>query len=241
LSGRRLTKIVDAATGRVTTQLLLENGVFSRNGKRILGLDRTGGRGCCVVDAETGEPVARVGDRALDYPVAFSPDDHYVLTRGAEGARVWNATTGEPATPPLERGVVVDSAAFTPDGKFVVTVTGSSRRVWDVRSGKPATPRLPQVDEWFMDDNAMNRKYSCIVRAGADLSARKWTPATGTLFDERAERLGSLLSMQRIDQAGTLQRLSKQEAITLWDDLREQMPGSFRPPEGTTRPSGKIP
>jgi WD40 repeat protein len=46
-------------------------------------------------------------------------------------ARVWDASTGAPVSPPLEHQGSVNAAAFSPDGTRVVTASGDrTARVW---------------------------------------------------------------------------------------------------------------
>ena len=48
-------------------------------------------------------------------------------------ARVWDAGTGEPVTPPLKHSESVHHASFSPDGRRVVTVCNDrAARVWEV-------------------------------------------------------------------------------------------------------------
>jgi WD40 repeat protein len=53
--------------------------------------------------------------------VAFTPDQRWVLTGGADKTlRVWEWRTGKPVTPPRPMGGEVGSLAVTPDGNYVV-------------------------------------------------------------------------------------------------------------------------
>jgi len=71
-----------------------------------------------------------------------------VVTASADRtARVWDARTGQPVTPPLAHDGEVVMAQFSPDGLRVVTASEDfSARVWDARTGQPVTERLPHVD-----------------------------------------------------------------------------------------------
>src|SRR5205807_9901064 len=59
------------------------------------------------------------------WDAAFSPDGRLVVTASADKtARVWDAATGEPVTPPLKHGAEVTRASFSPDGRRLFTITG---------------------------------------------------------------------------------------------------------------------
>jgi WD40 repeat protein/serine/threonine protein kinase len=96
------------------------------------------------------------------YHAVFSPDSARLITGSggyvsigermsrADGeARVWEAATGKPITPPMKHGTTVTLAQFTPDGGSVITVSGSSgngvaaeSRRWEAATGKPLGPPL---------------------------------------------------------------------------------------------------
>src|SRR5262249_41082584 len=85
---------------------------------------------------------------------AFSADGTTVLTGGeaAEGApgeaRLWDARTGEPRTPPLPHGGSVTLVAISPDGAALLTACGphagqNELRLWDAATGRPLTDPVP--------------------------------------------------------------------------------------------------
>lgn len=68
----------------------------------------------------------------------FSRDGRRVLTTSDDHtARVWDAATGEPVTPPLvHQGAVVDGN-FSPDGRMVLTASeDGTARLWSAETGK---------------------------------------------------------------------------------------------------------
>jgi eukaryotic-like serine/threonine-protein kinase len=64
----------------------------------------------------------------------FSADGQRVVTASQDGtARIWEAETGQPISPPLRHGQAVRFAVFGPDGYRVLTTCEDDRcRVWDV-------------------------------------------------------------------------------------------------------------
>src|SRR5439155_16042063 len=76
--------------------------------------------------------------------VEFSPDSSLVATASEDQtARVWDAASGEPVTPPFEHRAVVERACFSPDGRRLVTTSADGVvSVWRL----PRTDRAPDEE-----------------------------------------------------------------------------------------------
>jgi WD40 repeat protein len=111
----------------------------------------------------------------------FSADGKVLLAAGGNSARLWDATTFRPLTPPLTQPGKINVARLSQDGSKVLTAgADGSACVWDLRTGK----RVCQV------------KHSCAIVAGAfdpagtrivtggdkDKTAAVWDVATGRLL-----------------------------------------------------------
>jgi hypothetical protein len=87
-----------------------------------------------------------LSDNLLQWAV-FSPDGQRIITASQDRtARVWDALTGKPLTPPLLHDQTVSRVAFSPDGHRVLTVSQDNlTRVWDADTGEPLTPPIPHT------------------------------------------------------------------------------------------------
>ena len=74
----------------------------------------------------------------------FSPDGRRIVTASDDRTgRVWDATTGQPLSPPLRHQGGVAWAMFSPDGRRIVTASDDrTGRVWDATTGQPLSPPL---------------------------------------------------------------------------------------------------
>jgi WD40 repeat protein len=110
---------------------------------------------------------------------AFSPNGRSVVTASSDGtARVWDAATGAPRTPPLEHQGPVEAASFSPDGRRVVTASADyTARVWDAETGRPLTDPLRHgagvATVAFSPDSRR------VVTGSRQGMARVWDAATG--------------------------------------------------------------
>ncbi|MES2789600.1 MAG: protein kinase [Planctomycetota bacterium] len=78
----------------------------------------------------------------------ISPSGNRIVTASFDKtARIWDATTSEPAAPPLQHQGTVTWAEFSPDGKIVATCSeDKSVRLWDVAMGGPVgTPYIHEA------------------------------------------------------------------------------------------------
>jgi len=177
----KTARVWDAATGAPVTPPLphrsfVHTAAFSRDGTRVV--TASSGRACASTLANgtpVNLPVLR-GDVGSLAPPGSAP---VAPASSDRTARVWNAATGTPVTPPLEHQGSVYAAAFSPDGTYVVTASRDhTARIWDAATGTPVTPPLEH-------QGAVNTAAFCpdgtrVVTASDDQTARVWDATTGT-------------------------------------------------------------
>ncbi|WXA91563.1 hypothetical protein LZC95_34530 [Pendulispora brunnea] len=120
-----------------------------------------------------------VGHSDVVRDVGISPDGTRVVTASQDKtARIWDAITGKPITPPLQHGDWVRAASFSPDGTRIVTASNDqTARVWDALTGKPLGPPLPH--RAVVDGASFSFDGSRVVTASADETVRVWDATTG--------------------------------------------------------------
>jgi WD40 repeat protein len=113
---------------------------FTPDGKRVLTVSRSTAR----IQDPTGSQATLVsfshhGDIQL---AAFSGDGRVVFTSSADRtARVWNAMTGQPITPPLPQFQRVTRVRFNATGSRVLVIgDGNIGRVWDLAANERTLP-----------------------------------------------------------------------------------------------------
>ncbi len=170
--GDRLITASDDGTSRLWTVacrnravVVDEAAVFRRDADRALRV--------AVADSEP--PTVAPTERT-------SPDGRLVVKIGDPyTARVYDAATGLPVTPPLRHHNDITYVAFSPDGRRVVTTSADqTARVWDAATGAPVSPPLTHASSvGFADFSADGLR---LVTASEDNSARVWDIATGELL-----------------------------------------------------------
>jgi WD40 repeat protein len=131
-------RIWDVATGKPVSPPI-EKGNYSPDGGAVFSPDGTRllisyyQDGVRVVDAVTGKPVSPYMETGV-FVSRFSPDGRRVVTSSmfAKSSRVWDSTTGEPLTMPIELQSWAYEASFSPDGNRVATFYRSPLQIWQV-------------------------------------------------------------------------------------------------------------
>jgi serine/threonine protein kinase/WD40 repeat protein len=158
-------------------------------------------------------------NRRVEHAV-FSPDGRRLVVCGEDAAaRVWDAATGEPLTPPLRHEGTVVHAAFSPDGRCLLTADeDKSARVWDPVSGELLAPplRLPRAFKHasFHPDG----KRATVVCAGDAMRTWDLTPTTRPVAELMAR--AQVLSCSRIDEKQNRQALDENDLRSAWEMLR---------------------
>jgi WD40 repeat protein len=121
---------------------------------------------------------------------SFSPDGRRVLTLrlpdseegGPGAARLWDAATGEPLTPPRPHDALT-GGFFTPDGRLVVLVGGPKekpeRTLWDPAGGDGAPAALPPEVWRRFEGFTLDGRLLAVNREVEPAEASVWDFASG--------------------------------------------------------------
>ena len=131
-------------------------------------------------------------------------------------ARIWNAHTGEPLSPPLKHEGIVCAAHFGADGGRVVTVSfDKTARLWDSFSGEPLGK--PMWHKAIVRNARFSPQGQRVVTASEDGTARIWDAASGDPASEPMVHRGSVWSAE-FDPAGkSILTASADATAQIWD------------------------
>jgi len=161
-------------------------GAFSSDGRHFAA--GMGNGTVHVWDVATGAVVFALGPMrdARIRMVEYSPDGSRIVTANDWGeAQLWNAATGQAASPVITHGAAITTVAFSSDGKLLLTGSGDgTARIWHTSDGSPAgQPILPEPGagvRFARFDSSSSR----IATASAGLTARVWDVRTGQPLTE---------------------------------------------------------
>jgi tetratricopeptide (TPR) repeat protein len=158
---------------------------------------------------------------------SFSPDGRCVVTASLDKtARVWDAETGQPTSPPMKHEGGVNHVAFSPDGRRVVTASWETTRVWDAASGQLITSALKH--EGVVTHAAFSPDGCRVVTASSDNTARvRDVPSSDDRDSDDWIRLAQMFSGTRIDQSGALVPITPAEFRGSWRALCDKYPDAF--------------
>lgn len=145
--------------------LLLVSGSFGGDGRHY---------GAALIDPNNGRTIRFLPHKAHCTYATFSPEGKRIVTTSEDQtARIWDAHTGRPLTPPLPHDGFVVHASFSADGRRVVTASvDGGARVWDAVTGAALSPPLRHAGAvsavWFGQGDDL------ILTAGRDGTVRLW-------------------------------------------------------------------
>lgn len=139
---RAMAKLWDLETGKQLAELKLNN-TFRLMAVEIdpggeLALTADYGGATTIWEAPTGRKVCEILQAGVVESAVFSPLGGRVATACRDGvARVWDAHTGEPLTPPMRHATVVAEVQFSRDGRRLWTrCWDDTATIWDATTGE---------------------------------------------------------------------------------------------------------
>jgi len=204
--------------------------VFGPDGTRLAVV--AGRASAAIHDAASGQPIVSGlrNDQYATTQLAFAPDGRSLLLLSEGSARLYDARTGAPATPPLahEATAQMFHAGFSRDGRWVVTVASDGgARVWETESGQALTPLLPHPGG--VRHGVFSPDGRRLVTAGGD-ALLVWDlggPATPEA-DARLALQAQLLAARRVDATGAVMSLDAAQFLAAWTRLHPPRGGQHR-------------
>jgi WD40 repeat protein/serine/threonine protein kinase len=166
-----------------------------------------------LVHVPTGVTAALKHKGPIQY-AGFGPSGTQVITCSQDHtARVWDAESGQPLTPPLEHRAVVHHGDISKDG-LIVTAAGDHAALWDLATGEMISPPLAHHD-WVIHAS-FRPDGRRIATAGCDGAVRLWDLSGPERSPRQWQELAQLLCGHRIDAAQGVAPLAPTELAILW-------------------------
>jgi WD40 repeat protein len=162
-------------------------------------------------------PLVLVEPEGMVLSAEFSPDGRYVLTTGADKARLWDVVTGYAAKALVGHSDQVLSASFSPDGRRVVTASRDlTARVWDLESRRSLTlhgHQAPVTSAVFSSDGML------ILTISQDQTARLWDSRNGEALAEFKDPLHGILNAALAPDHQRLVTVGRDAIIKIWNTV----------------------
>jgi WD40 repeat protein len=171
-----------------------------------------------VIEVETGKRLyclKRFGGYTW---IDFSLDDRYILSGSSDTiARVWDARTGAPVSPPLRQSGYVYHCALGPDASQLATLSDNDGfQLWDVRTGD----LLGRLGGWYNPPFWYDKKgRSIITDSASDQHVRIDIPRYDRSLANLA-RLARLYTGEFLDDNDGIDFVPTDEFINRRDDYR---------------------
>jgi WD40 repeat protein/tRNA A-37 threonylcarbamoyl transferase component Bud32 len=150
--------------------------------------------------------------------IAFSPDGRAVATAGADGAKLWDPSTGECRAVLGDHTRVVYGVAFGRRGALVVTGSqDASVMLWDAASGRNLN-RLAQPAQ--VQDVAVSPDDALLAAGGNDGSVQVWDVAAGQLRAQLRGHTDRVWCVAFSPDGGTLAAAGRDGVVKLWTVTR---------------------
>lgn len=168
-------RIWDAQSGALVADLphgsSVEHAAFSPDGTKVV---TAGGKAARLWDAAGGGELAMLRHGAPVVMARFSPDGTKIATASSDRtARVWDAASGEPCTPPLVHAASVEHVAFSASGRLLVSSSSDrTARLWDVARGKAVAAPLEHGQAVAAAELSLDERT--VITCSADRTARAW-------------------------------------------------------------------